>query len=117
MPAMTAPKKSVIVVEDETLLRLIAVDIFEEAGFNVFAAETADHGAYILEDAERIDGVFTDVETPGQLNGVGLARIAELPIRRRLQRMGEEIGEPDLARFDLLKSELEQAFARLEKAA
>ena len=75
MTVSAAQKKSVLIVEDESLLRMIAVDIFEDAGFKVFAAETADEGAHILEDAGQIDGVFTDIETPGMLNGVGLAKI------------------------------------------
>jgi DNA-binding NtrC family response regulator len=68
-------QKSVLIVEDETLLRMVAIDMFEDAGFTVFAAETADEGAYILEDAPRIDTVFTDVETPGKLNGLALAKL------------------------------------------
>ena len=75
MTALTKQKKSVLIVEDETLLRLIAIDLFEEAGFDVTAVETADEGLTIVEDASEIDGVFTDVETPGRLNGLGLAKI------------------------------------------
>ena len=70
-----AERKSVLIVEDETLLRLIAVDMFEDAGFKVTAVETADEGLAIIEH-DDIDGVFTDVETPGRLNGLSLAKIA-----------------------------------------
>lgn len=71
-----AYKKTVLIVEDETLLRMIAIDLFEDAGFKVIAVETADDGLTIIEHVTGIDGVFTDVETPGRLNGLGLAMIA-----------------------------------------
>ena len=70
----TKERKSVLVVEDETLLRLIAIDMFEDAGFIVTAVETADEGLAVVEHDE-IDGIFTDVETPGRLNGLSLAKI------------------------------------------
>jgi CheY-like chemotaxis protein len=75
MTSSSLVQRSVLIVEDETLLRMIAIDIFEDAGFNVLAAETADEAALILEDAQRIDGVFTDIETPGTLNGLAIAKI------------------------------------------
>ena len=75
MTTSATQKKTVLIVEDETLLRLVAIDLFEDAGFQVIAVETADEGLKVIEDAAEIDGVFTDVETPGQLNGLGLAKI------------------------------------------
>jgi CheY-like chemotaxis protein len=75
MPSSEAPRKSVLVVEDETLLRMVAVEMFEDAGFEVLEAETADDAAQILLEAHSIVGLFTDVEMPGSLDGVGLAHI------------------------------------------
>ncbi len=69
-------QKTVLIVEDETLLRLIAIDLFEDAGFKVIAVETADDGLTIVEHVSEIDSVFADVETPGRLSGLGLAMIA-----------------------------------------
>jgi V/A-type H+/Na+-transporting ATPase subunit A len=60
---------------------------------------------------------WVDLSVHAHAAGVSIARIADLPVRRRLVRMGEEIGEQDLARFARLREELEQAFALLEKAA
>jgi hypothetical protein len=45
--------------------------------------------------------------------GARLDRIAALPVYRAVQRMGEEIGESDLARFDQLAATLESEFAAL----
>jgi V/A-type H+-transporting ATPase subunit A len=49
-------------------------------------------------------------------NGVPPQRIAELDVLRRLQRMGEEIGESELAKFSDLRESVEAAMAALAKA-
>ena len=68
-------KRSILIVEDETLVRMLAVDFFEDAGFHVIEVETADQGARVLEGVLPIHGIFTDIETPGAIDGVALARI------------------------------------------
>jgi len=47
--------------------------------------------------------------------GVALQAIADLPILRRLQRMGEEIGEDQLEKFGALGANIEAAMAGLGK--
>jgi len=64
----------VLVVEDEVLVRLLAVDILEEAGFAVIEALTADDAVLVLNQRSDIQVVFTDVDMPGRLNGSQLAR-------------------------------------------
>ena len=64
----------VLVVEDEPLVRLLAVDVLEEAGFEVIEAPTADYAVTVLEKREDVRVVFTDVDMPGRLNGFQLAR-------------------------------------------
>jgi len=77
MPALSAGHAgTILVVEDEALLRMMAVDIFEEAGFTVFEAGNGADGARLLADHAEIDGLFTDVEMPGAVSGLALARIA-----------------------------------------
>lgn len=49
--------------------------------------------------------------------GASPQAIADLPVLRRLQRMGEEIGEGDSAGFDALRLALEKAMAELSEAA
>src|SRR5687767_7847636 len=66
---------SILVVEDESLLRLMAVEMFEEAGFRVVESPTAEQALRVLESGEEIAGLFTDVETPSALDGFALARI------------------------------------------
>src|SRR5215217_1405565 len=66
----------VLVVEDEPLVRAVAVDALEDAGFEVLEAATADYAVAVLGQRSDIRVLFTDVEMPGQLNGFQLARFA-----------------------------------------
>ncbi|MEG3164177.1 response regulator [Sphingomonas sp. PB2P19] len=70
---------AVLVVEDEPLLRMLAVDMIEDAGFIALEAEDADEAVRILESRGDIRIVFTDVDMPGSMNGALLA----VCIRRR----------------------------------
>jgi CheY-like chemotaxis protein len=67
----------VLVVEDEPLVRALAVDVLEEAGFEVIEASNADYALIVLERRSDIRVIFTDVEMPGRLNGFELARIVQ----------------------------------------
>ena len=66
-------KPIVLVVEDEPLLMMMAVDLVEEAGFEVLEARDADEAVRILESRTDIRIVFTDVDMPGSMNGIRLA--------------------------------------------
>jgi CheY-like chemotaxis protein len=71
---MTTASRAILVVEDELLLRLIAVDVVEDAGFEALAAGTADEALSILEArADDVRLVFTDIQMPGSMDGLGLA--------------------------------------------
>ena len=70
--AITGPV-TVLVVEDETLIRLLASDSLRDEGFDVVTAASAADAIAVLESGDRVDFVFTDVTMPGAMNGVGLA--------------------------------------------
>jgi len=65
----------VLVVEDESLLRASAMDMVKEAGFDVIEASDADEAIRILESRNDIRAVFTDVQMPGSMDGLRLARV------------------------------------------
>jgi len=65
--------QSILVVEDEALIRLAAVDIVESAGFIAVEASNADAAIKILEARSDISVVFTDVDMPGSMDGLKLA--------------------------------------------
>jgi CheY-like chemotaxis protein len=64
----------VLVVEDEMLLRMRAVDMVEDAGYTSVEAIDADQAVAILESRSDIALVFTDIQMPGSIDGLGLAR-------------------------------------------
>lgn len=63
----------VLVVEDEPLLRMLAVEVVEDAGFEAIEAANADAAIAILESRNDIRLVFTDIDMPGTMDGVKLA--------------------------------------------
>lgn len=67
----------VLFVEDEPLIRALAVDVLEEAGFEVIEAPTADYAVVVLAKRPDVRVVVTDVDMPGRLNGFQLARIVQ----------------------------------------
>jgi DNA-binding NtrC family response regulator len=67
-------ERGVLVVEDDTILRLQTVLMIERAGYNVVEACNADEAIAILEMREDIRIVVTDVEMPGSMDGIKLAR-------------------------------------------
>jgi DNA-binding NtrC family response regulator len=66
-------KAIVLVVEDDPLLRMMAVDVVEEAGFEAVEAVNADEAVLILEARTDIRIVFTDIDMPGSIDGMKLA--------------------------------------------
>jgi CheY-like chemotaxis protein len=66
-------KPAVLIVEDDALVRLLAVDIAEEAGFIAVEAEDADEAVAILEARSDIAVLFTDINMPGSMDGLKLA--------------------------------------------
>jgi len=64
---------AILVVEDDALIRLSAVDLVTSAGFEAVEAANADEAIRILEARQDIRLVFTDVEMPGTMDGIKLA--------------------------------------------
>jgi|ERR1700716_1923486 CheY-like chemotaxis protein len=63
----------VLVVEDEFLIRMHAVEIIQDAGFDVVEAADANEAIAILESRRDIRVVFTDIRMPGSMDGLKLA--------------------------------------------
>lgn len=72
--APKAKRPVVLIVEDELLLRINAVESIKEAGFDVAEAGNADEAIAILERRLDIHIVFTDIQMPGSMDGLKLAR-------------------------------------------
>lgn len=65
----------VLVVEDELMVRMNAVVTLQEIGFEAVAARNADEAINALETRDDIWAVFTDVQMPGQMDGLRLAKV------------------------------------------
>jgi CheY-like chemotaxis protein len=72
MGERTRPGAAVLIVEDEPLIRMGAVSLIEDAGFEVYEAGSADAAIALLERHE-ISLIFTDVNMPGSMDGLKLA--------------------------------------------
>jgi DNA-binding NtrC family response regulator len=64
----------VLIVEDEMMLRMLAVDMVEDAGYAPVEAVDADEGVAILESRSDIALMCTEIQMPGSIGGLGLAR-------------------------------------------
>jgi two-component system, response regulator PdtaR len=70
---MNNGKAVVLIVEDNTLIRMGAVDLVLSAGYEPLEAKHADQAIEILEKRHDIDLVFTDVQMPGTMDGIKLS--------------------------------------------
>ena len=97
---LSASKRPVVlVVEDDFLLRIDAVDMIAAAGFEVVQAGNADEAIEILESRRDITVVFTDIQMPGSMDGLKLARAVRgrwPPIKIVATSGRDNVGETDL---------------------
>lgn len=98
-------KQTVLVVEDDVLVRMHGVDILEDAGFTVLEAETADDAITLLQGQQDVHLLFSDIDMPGSMNGLELAQLVRdrWPKVRLLLTSGhhhiEEEALPEHGRF------------------
>jgi DNA-binding NtrC family response regulator len=96
------PAVTVLVVDDEVLLRLGTADRLREEGFAVIEAANADEAIAVLRTAMWVDVVLTDFTMPGRMDGVGLARFVEAyrPDTRVILTSGTLVAAPAGCRLD-----------------
>jgi two-component system, response regulator PdtaR len=89
----------VLVVEDEPLVRMYAVFLLEEAGFETLEAGSADEAIALLETRNDIRIVFTDINLPGSMDGLRLAHAIRHrwpPIELLLTSGHTRVGDEDM---------------------
>jgi CheY-like chemotaxis protein len=99
MGLVESKRPVVLVVEDELLLRMHAVEMIAAAGFEVVEAGNADQAIEILETRRDITVVFTDIQMPGSMDGLKLARAVRgrwPPIKIVATSGHVNVGEKDL---------------------
>jgi DNA-binding NtrC family response regulator len=69
-------QSTILVVEDDPMLRMDAALMFEEAGFDVSEFDSADDAlAFVWDCADEIAAIFTDIDMLGSTSGIDLAAI------------------------------------------
>ena len=89
----------VLIVEDEMVLRMRAVDMVEDAGYTPIEAMDAAEAVAILESRSDVALICTDIQMPGKMDGVGLAHA----VHERWPRIRIIVvsGQLDLPHLDL----------------
>jgi CheY-like chemotaxis protein len=64
----------ILIVEDDALVRLSGVGIFIDAGFRMIEAMNSEEALESLETSSDVQLLFTDVDMPGMIDGLALAR-------------------------------------------
>ncbi len=77
MQPSASKRPVVLIVEDETLIRIEAIEAIEAAGFDVVEAADADQAIAILEQRGDIRLIFTDIHMPGSMDGLRLAHFVK----------------------------------------
>ena len=65
---------SVLVVEDEVLIRMAVADYLRDCGYRVVETSNGDEAVAVLKADPHIDVVFSDVTMPGEIDGFALAQ-------------------------------------------
>ena len=74
-PQSESPLHTLLVVEDDVLIRLVIADYLRECGYKVYEAVNAQEAIAMLQSPEvAVDIVFSDVQMPGDMDGFALSR-------------------------------------------
>ena len=73
--APTPSSVTILVVEDEILIRMVISQFLRDCGYRVIEAANADEATMVLrQDTSSINIVFSDVQMPGEMDGFALAQ-------------------------------------------
>jgi CheY-like chemotaxis protein len=70
--------ETVLIVDDEEIVRMLMVDVLREAGYRTLEAEAGAAGLKVLQSQVRVDLLITDVGLPGGVNGRQVADAARV---------------------------------------
>jgi CheY-like chemotaxis protein len=74
-PELENCTRTVLVVEDDVLIRMMIADELRQTGFRVVEASSGDEALRCLASGYAVDLIFTDVQMPGKIDGAALARL------------------------------------------
>jgi DNA-binding NtrC family response regulator len=89
--------QSVLIVEDEPLIRDLCADVFKQAGYRVVEAETGDAALEILNSGENVAAVVSDIRMPGAIDGLALRAVVgqRWPTIKFLLTSGHRLEKPE----------------------
>jgi CheY-like chemotaxis protein len=74
-PEPDGRRVTVLVVEDEVLIRIDVADCLRDEGLRVLEASSADEALRLLEQGHSVDVIFSDIHMPGRIDGLDLHAI------------------------------------------
>lgn len=121
-PRAMASQRTVLLIEDDALVRMVTAGELREAGLTVIEAASAQEGYEAILAGIAVDVVFTDVRTEGALDGFELAlrlrnERPELPViltSGHLDRTAAALVAPFLAKPYRMESVLQLIAAQLQ---
>ncbi|TQF38569.1 chemotaxis protein CheY [Bradyrhizobium sp. UNPF46] len=75
MSNLSKHRDVILIVEDDLLIRMNAIDMVRQMGIDVLEAADADEAVKLLESVPEITVVFTDIQMPGSMDGLRLAEV------------------------------------------
>lgn len=72
---MSTSQRTILVVEDEPLIRIILIEALQDEGYRVLAASNVLEAIGQIAKHAEIDGLITDVDLPGNLSGLDLLEL------------------------------------------
>lgn len=76
VPELAEAKTTVLVVEDEVLIRLMIADALRAQGLNVIEASNGDEAMRVLQSALPVALLLTDIRMASEMDGLALAHAA-----------------------------------------
>lgn len=73
LPAAAPSKTVILLVEDDFWTRFSAAETLRVLGYRVIEARDAAEGISVLTAGTPVDAVFSDINMPGELDGLGFA--------------------------------------------
>jgi two-component system, response regulator PdtaR len=71
----TKQASTVLVVDDDVIVRIVISDELRAVGFEVVEAGSGTEAVALLGSGKAINAVFSDISMPGRIDGLALARI------------------------------------------
>jgi CheY-like chemotaxis protein len=110
-----SPLARILIVEDEVLTRMALAENLRDAGYSVVEASSADDAMAYLNTGSQIDLVFADIQMPGSMDGLELARRLRVE-RPSLPVILSSAGTARIANFITKPYRMEQVLSIISKA-